>query len=125
MLMKEAMLLNEMAMSRADAISRCYGIGKQFIIHFHKIYTSPDDTTTINHWASELQGWYNEARDIRLKPKNKPLNNSQMKDWFYSFGNSYEEFFNEDAEEIDAYETFIDLLDASDDVKESIYKVVY
>ena len=35
-------LLNEMAMSRADAIDRCISLGKKFLEHFHKVYTEPN-----------------------------------------------------------------------------------
>ena len=121
--LKEALQLNEMAMSRIDAIDRCYSLGKPFIEHFHKIYLDKENSAR-NHWESEMQNWYNVVRDITLKPKNKHLNLSQMKDWFYSFGSSYEEFFNEDLEEIDIYESFIDELDRLGDVKQALIKVL-
>lgn len=121
--LEEAFQLNEMAMSRIDAIDRCYSLGKPFIEHFHKIYLDTENPAR-NHWESEMQNWYNMVRDITLKPKNKHLNMSQMKDWFYSFGSSYEEFFNEDSDEIEAYESFIDELDESGDVKKSIGEVL-
>lgn len=118
----EAMILNELALQRTDAIDRCYSLGKNFIEHFHKVYMNPDEET-INHWGSEMQAWYDAVRDITLKYNNKHLNKSQMKDWFYSFGSSYEEYFNNDLNEIDCYESFIDELDNNDEVITSLKNI--
>lgn len=114
--------LIEMALSRTDAIDRCIGKGKIFIEHFNKIYNNPK-VDTVHHWCSEMQSWYNDIMNIVIKSNNKHLNNSQKKDWFYSFGSSYEEYFNYDEDKIEKYEEFIDYLDTSNDVYNSILKI--
>ena len=121
---KEKMEINEkylceMTICRQEAVDRGYVLGKKFIENFNKIYKNIN-SETVHYWSYEMQSWYNEIRDIRLKGKNKPLNMTQMTDWFYSFGSSYEEYFNYDAEEIDYYEEFIDLLNS----KGNVYKAI-
>lgn len=88
----ESIKLYEMALSRPDAIERCYSLGKKFIEYFHKIYVSDyKHSTAIHHWISEMQAWYDAVIDIVLKNNQKHLNGSQLRDRFYSFGSSYEE----------------------------------
>ena len=119
--MSESIKLYEMSLSRPDAIERCYSLGKQFIEHFHKIYLANyTQSTTIHHWASEMQSWYNAVTDIVLKTNHKHLNGSQLKDWFYSFGSSYEEYFDNNTDEIELYEQLIDLLAINHSVINSI-----
>lgn len=114
----EALSLNEMAYSRPDAIDRCASLGKKFIEHFDKIYKEPKNQA-VNHWCNEMQVWYNSVKEISLKPKNKPLNGTQMRDWFYTFGSDSSVYFN-DMTENDIYEEFIDKLEQCGDVKISI-----
>lgn len=118
----EEQSLNEMAYSRADAMERCYSLGKRFIEHFDKIYKEPN-SQAVNHWCSEMQSWYNNIRDITLKPNNKHLNRTQMRDWFYTFGSDPTEYFDS-LEENEVYEEFIDSLEDSDSVKESINTIL-
>lgn len=122
---KESIRLTEMALSRTDAIDRCYSLGKLFILHFHKIYLESDKCSPlIYHWSCEMQSWYDAVRDIILKNNHKHLNGCQIKDWFYSFGSSYEEYFDYNTDEIELYETLIDSLVITHDVYESI-KIIY
>lgn len=115
--------LLEMSMSRVDAINKCYSIGKLFIEHFDKIYKRKSDID-INHWCSEMQAWYNEMLDITLKSNKRHLNGAQRRDWFYSFGSSYEEYFHENENEIEMYERFLDSLEESHDVYFAIKEVI-
>lgn len=115
----EALKLEEQAQSRVDAINVCYSLGKKFIEHFNKIYIDVSNQA-VNHWCNEMQAWYDQMNDIVLKYNKKHLNNSQKKDWFYSFGSSYEEYFNNNENEIEMYEELIDDLERTDNVLESI-----
>lgn len=118
----EEQCLNEMAYSRVDAMERCYSLGKRFIEHFDKIYKEPD-CQAVNHWCGEMQGWYNKIRDITLKPNNKHLNRTQMRDWFYTFGSDPTEYFDS-LDENEVYEEFIDELENTDNVSGAIKKIV-
>ena len=115
----EALKLEEQAQSRVDAINVCYSLGKNFINHFDKIYKNRDNQS-VQHWCSEMQAWYDQVLDIVLKHNKKHLNSLQRKDWFYSFGSSYEEYFNYNEDEIEKYEIFIDELEKTNNVFNSI-----
>lgn len=118
----EEQSLNEMAYSRADAMERCYSLGKRFIEHFDKIYKEPN-SQAVNHWCGEMQSWYNKIRDITLKPNNKHLNRTQMRDWFYTFGSDPTEYFGS-LDENEVYEEFIDELENTDNISDAIKKVI-
>lgn len=120
--LKEALQLNEMAYTRVDAMIKCYSLGKNFIEHFHKIYCE-SDSDAVNHWCNEMQSWFNSVKDITLKPKNKHLNGTQMRDWFYTYGSDPTEFLT-DEDENEAYEEFIDELEKTGDVKHAIVEVL-
>ena len=115
--------LNEMAYSRIDAMDRCASLGKEFIIHFDKIYKNPTDGS-LNHWCGEMQAWFDKMDEMKLKSTNKKLTRAKRNDWFYSYGNTWESFFNENETEISTYEEFIDELEKSKSVFDSINKVV-
>lgn len=117
----EEQSLNEMAYSRADAMERCYSLGKRFIEHFDKIYKEPK-SQAVNHWCGEMQNWYNKIRDITLKPNNKHLNRTQMRDWFYTFGSDPTEYFDS-LDENEVYEEFIDELENTDNISDAIKKI--
>ena len=118
----EEQSLNEMAYSRADAMERCYSLGKSFIEHFDKIYKEPS-SQAVNHWCSEMQNWYNKIRDITLKPNNKHLNRTQMRDWFYTFGSDPTEYFDS-LDENEVYEEFIDELENTGNISDAIKKII-
>lgn len=115
----EELKLEEQVQSRVDAINVCYSLGKNFIEHFNKIYIDRNNQA-VNHWCSEMQAWYDQMLDIVLKYNKRHLNASQRKDWFYSFGSSYEEYFNNNEDEIEKYEIFIDELERTNSVLDSI-----
>ena len=115
--------LYEMAYSRADAMERCYSLGKRFIEHFDKIYKE-SQAQAVNHWCAEMQAWYNNVREITLKPKNKHLNRTQMRDWFYTFGSDPTEYFKNN-DENETYEEFIDELENTNSVYEAIQNILF
>lgn len=113
------MQLNEMALSRADAMERCYSLGIKFIEHFHKIYTNPADVS-VNHWENEMQGWFNSIRRLKLKTTGKPLLNRQIIDWFLTACAFPEDVVDMSEDEQISYDTFCTLLLNNLSVKESI-----
>ena len=97
-----------MAMSRRDAIDRCVSLGKQFIEHFHKVYTDTDNATRKHHLA-EMQNWYDSVMTIKLTTNNKKLNAKNLYEWFFTAGRLVADWF-EDEDEIYRYDLFVDLV---------------
>lgn len=94
--------LNEMSLSRSDAMDRCISLGEKFIEYFHNIYHNRN-STDINHWISEMSSWYNSVKKIRLKSTNKPLLINNLMDWFFTAGSNPEEFLGCDLDELEKY----------------------
>lgn len=116
---QDSLKVNDMAMERGDAISNCIGTGKRFIKHFDKIYKEPN-AESVNHWCNEMQTWFNNVIDIKLKENNKKLNNSKIRDWFFTAGAYPEDFIKATDEELDLYDDFCEDLLKTKNVKESI-----
>lgn len=102
--------IEDMALSRSDAMERCISLGKKFIEHFDKIYKDPN-CQAVNHWTSEMQGWLNNVREIKLKTTNKTLLDGNLRDWFFTAGALPEDFMtNAIYEELEAYDKFVNLI---------------
>lgn len=114
--------LDEMAMSRADAIDKCMSLGKQFVEHFDKIYNENDEAT-IKHHGEEMQGFLNQILDIKLKENHKPLNEKQIYDYFITCGKLPIDLFDNETE-ASVYDEFSnDLLDEDKDVLEALKRI--
>ena len=98
--------LNEMAYERSDAIDRCANLGKQFIEHFRKVFES-QDVESKRHWASEMQSWLDDVKDIQLKYNKKQITFSQLVDWFFTKGSSVDIIYKDSEELQDAYNEFL------------------
>lgn len=85
--------LNEMAMSRTDAIDRCENLGKQFIIHFDKVYNESDKEVRF-HWESEMNNFWGKVKDIKLKGNKNSLSFSNLYDWFFTACQNVEDFMS-------------------------------
>ena len=104
------MELNEMAMSRRDAINKCLDLSKPFIEHFHRLFNDTNEDTR-NHHLSEMQNWYDQVSKIKLTKTNKYLNEKNLYDWFFTGCQLMSDWFeNEDGDEISRYEVFVDLI---------------
>ena len=103
--MKYTLKLSDMAYERQDAIDRCYSLGKKFTEHFDKIYKE-SKSQAVNHWCNEMQVWLNDARSIRLRQNKKPLNYTDLIDWFFVIGSSSNAVFSKE-DEVDRYEEFL------------------
>lgn len=118
--------LNEMAMQQSDAIQTCRSQGTCFIKHFHKIYAEGPENPCFNHHCAEMQAWLDSCRKIKLKQDNKPINNVNMIDWFFTAGGGIDEengFF--DPHEVEAYDTFIiRMCDRNSKVRETFIEVI-
>ena len=119
---KENKYLTEMAMERGDAILACISRGKKFIMHFHKIYNNPNDDS-VNHWITEMNAFYGDIKEIRLKPKSKHLLNVQLSDWFFTAGADPKDYMdkeNTSDEELEAYDKFCTLLMTGKSIRDAL-----
>ncbi|MBQ6654127.1 MAG: hypothetical protein IJM79_01200 [Erysipelotrichaceae bacterium] len=117
-------LLNEMAMSRADAIDRCISLGKKFLEHFHKVYTEPN-AQSVNHWVNdEMRVWYGDAKTIRLKPNNKSVSVTMLNDCFFTCGAEPTDFVPMTDEELSDYEKFYIALDRGIDIVDAFKEII-
>jgi hypothetical protein len=112
--------MNDMSISRADALEKCQNLGRKFIQHFDKVYKNPDSSSK-HHWLSEMQAWYQNIKDIKLKGVDKPLLKQQLIDWFFTAqANASDYMINPTYAEDQAYEEFyLKLLNGQD-----IYNII-
>ena len=111
-------IINEMAMTRTNAISTCMDLGERFIEHFHKIYDEGKISENFNHRCAEMQSWLDKCKSIKLKSNNKYLTPVNLIDWFFTAGGGIDEdngFTN--GTEIDTYNKFILALASNKDIK--------
>lgn len=106
--------LDEMAISKSEAIASCMQLGTEFYEHFHKVYVGGIEDVDFKHHCKEMYNWYNSVRKIVLKSNKKPINNDQIYRWFFLAGSESYILF-QDTNEVDAYEEFIQKLLSGDD----------
>lgn len=114
-LFENLQLLNEMALSRVDAMDLCIALGDKFTNHFKEIYQKGISDRDFKHHCQELQAWYDKIDKIILKQNNKKLSKIQKIDWFFTHGSSLEEIFNNNELET-KYEDFIMKLLSTDNL---------
>lgn len=118
------MKAKDMAYEKGDAMEACRSIGRKFIQHFDKIYNRRD-CEAVNHWRGEMQGWFNDAKSIKLKQSKKYIDNNDLWDWFFTAGAEIEDYMlKPNAEEISAYEDFVSDLNITKNVRQSIANVL-
>ena len=102
----------ELAYNQSKAMMFCKSYGREFIKHFHKIYTDPKNLA-VNHWMSEMQTWLNEVLSIKLKRDNKPLRIMELNDWFFTAGADPKDYMKNPSpsrNELDCYDKFVQML---------------
>lgn len=107
------MRINEMALSRADAIDKCISLGKKFAEHFNKLFY--DEDFEKNHHLSEMQVWYNSVKSIKLSYSSKYISNTKLVEWFFTAGEDVEDIIKLNL--IDLYEEFIINVLKTNDIK--------
>lgn len=86
-------IMKEMAYPLSKALMICQGYGRQFITHYAKL---PEDTDELrHHHISEMQSWWDEVRNLRLKMNNKVISNQYLIDSFFTVGADIEDFLDE------------------------------
>ena len=121
-------ILNEMAMTRTEAISICMDLGKKFIEHFHKIYSEGKTSENFNHHCAEMQSWLDKCKSIKLKSNNKYLTPVNLIDWFFTAGGGIDEDNGfTDYAEIEIYNKFIIILlaDNATKIKNVLQEILY
>lgn len=88
--------LDEMAFNRMDAIDKCISLGKLFINHFLKVVEEGRESNDFSHHCHEMQNWYDEVKGIKLKSNNKFISKTHLIDWFFTVGQSPEDFMSDD-----------------------------
>ncbi|MBP0990187.1 MAG: phosphatase PAP2 family protein [Oscillospiraceae bacterium] len=117
-------VIRDFALSRRDAMDRCIGLGKKFIMHFDKVYHNPSSRDT-SHWKNEMQSWWNSIKQIKLKERNAELLNGEIRDWFLTAGANPEDFMtNADFEEKKAYDIFSENILRNNNVELSFSKTI-
>lgn len=116
------MELNEMAINKADLIIKCNRLGKVFIKYFIKCLDDISDQNIerLHHHCKEMQAWWDDVKDDRLKSNNRKLTDTQLIDWFFSAGMIYEDFIP--TNDVIKYESFIDIL--LDNHSQDIYDIM-
>lgn len=111
--------LSEQAYDKYRVEDKCLELGSKFVEHFDKIYNDID-SEAINHWASEMQAWFDTVRNMKMKYNNRTPNEKQLYDWFITCGQIPVDLFDNDTE-AEVYDDFADdLLDVTKDVKQSL-----
>lgn len=122
------MELNEMAVTRAQAIETCIHLGRQFIEHFHKVYAEGKYSQDFPHHCTEMQTWLNDARRLKLKTTKRYIDTSNLIDWFFTAGEAVDKDLGfDDYEEADLYNEFFIALCAnkSSKVIDVLNKILY
>lgn len=88
--------LNDLSLERNEAMDKCYELGEKFIEHFEKIYLKPSDQS-INHWYSEMQGWFDKVASMSLKHNKKVISDKNIIGWFFQKWSNEENLFPNDS----------------------------
>ena len=97
--------LNEMAISRPDAIHECLSQAAKFIEHFHKVVKEGITGRDFHHHCKEMEAFWGEVKNLKLKPNSKLISGSQLSDWFFTKGEDVESIVEEPYQDI--YEALI------------------
>ncbi len=74
--------LLEFSCPKKAALQTLTGYAKPLASHFCNVYLWPKDEA-VNHWIAEIISFLDACIDQRIKPKNKPISNKDLK--YYLF----------------------------------------
>lgn len=101
--------LDEMSISRGEALATCIELGTEFYEHFHKVFVGGTKDRDFKHHCSEMQGWYNSVKKIVLSYNKKTLSKDQLYRWFFLAGSETYVTFN-DEREAAMYDQFVKIV---------------
>lgn len=83
-----------MAFPRAEALRRAGYYSQDIVEHLIKITVYGDERKEdIPHWIGEIASWLKSADSISIKPMNRPLKESEVRDTVFSaMGDSLEDY---------------------------------
>ena len=116
---EEMKIFQELSSKRAKILLRCNELGKQFIIHFHKVYSNPFNQA-VNHWCTEMQAWYDKIRKEKYKPDSRLLTNEELEDEFFTSGTTIDSYVDADEYEMQKYEEFYKIILDGHSVREAL-----
>ena len=99
----------EQAIARNDLVLSCLSLGRQFISHFKKILRNQDNQELVHHWCSEMQSFYDDVKDARLKSNKKIVSKEFLYEYFFLKGSGLSDQFSNE-EEAEMYQCVIDLI---------------
>lgn len=112
--------LEDMALSRSDAIDKCKGKGIKFIQHFEKIFDNPNHQS-VYHWAKEMNSWLNDVKEYKLKESNDYILFGDLRDWFFTAAGTPDEFMKKPTQEkLKQYDRFVNKLSQDLSVQEAL-----
>lgn len=84
-----------MAFPKAEALRRASFYSKDILEHLIKIVVYGDvRKDDVPHWIGEIASWFRSADSIRVKPNNRPLKASEVRDTVFScMGDSLEDYY--------------------------------
>lgn len=101
--------VDEMSISRSEALATCIGLGNEFCDHFHKLYVGGLEDRDFKHHCSEMQGWYNSVKKIVLSYNKKILSKDQLYRWFFLAGSETYVIFD-NKREAALYDQFVKIV---------------
>ena len=99
----------EQAIARNDLVLSCLSLGRQFISYFKKILRNQDNQELVHHWCSEMQSFYDDVKDARLKSNKKIVSKEFLYEYFFLKGSGLSDQFSNE-EEAEMYQCVIDLI---------------
>lgn len=77
------MILNEMAMSRQQALSIVDSYVVEYSNHLLKCIIFKNNTNNLNHWVNEIANYFDDINNIRIKPDNKKVREDYLYNYFF------------------------------------------
>lgn len=115
--------INDLGLSRKQALDRCWNLAEPFIEHFNKIYNNPN-SQTVHSWCVEMQTkWFIPISKIVFTNGNKRISDKEIYEWFLTRGSSPEVLFEEDSQKAKIYKQFCKELLKTKDVEQSLKNI--
>ena len=77
------MFIDEMAMSRQQALSIVDSYVVEYSDHLLKCIVFGDSTNNLKHWSDEIAEYLDEINSIKIKPNNKKVRENYLYDYFF------------------------------------------
>lgn len=104
----------EQALNRQEVIVTCLELGYKFIEHFNKCLNS-QNSSSVHHWCSEMQSWYNQCKNLKFKHSKKQITKQQLYNYFLLCGSGLDVLFEDEVARV-LYDEFSQQLLKRDDV---------